>query len=105
MHYAALCWSDCVLVYPIQITDAFIRNAGSLHRCHVMLCRVPKDLCKACDKIVPGIGGMIEDDLLYAKVMAKILAPKDETDWEFSMVDDPSLYKLISALKNYGMLH
>ena len=62
MHYAALCWSDRVLVYPIQITDAFIRNAGSLHRCHVMLCRVPKDLRKACDKIVPGIGGMIEDD-------------------------------------------
>jgi len=34
------------------ITDAFIRNAGSLHRCHVMLRRVPKDLRKACDKIV-----------------------------------------------------
>ena len=88
MHYAALCWSDRVLVYPIQITDAFIRNAGSLHRCHVMLCHVPKDLRKACDKIVPGIGGMIEDDLLYAKVMAKILTPEEMTDWEFSMVDE-----------------
>ena len=53
-----------------------------------MSCHVPKDLRKACDKIVPGIGGMIEDNLLYAKVMAKILARKDDTDWEFSMVDE-----------------
>jgi hypothetical protein len=53
-----------------------------------MLCRVPKDLRKACDKLVPGIGEMIEDNMLYAKVMAKILTPKLVKDWEFSMVDE-----------------
>jgi hypothetical protein len=27
-----------------------------------------KDVREACDKLVPGIGGMIEDDTLYAEV-------------------------------------
>ncbi|CAL4959104.1 unnamed protein product [Urochloa decumbens] len=67
------------------INAAFIGNAGSLHRCHVLVYHLGKDLREACDKLVPGIGGMIEDNLLYAKVMAKILIPKLVKDWEFSM--------------------
>ncbi|CAO2181470.1 unnamed protein product [Urochloa humidicola] len=71
---------------PTELMNAeFIGNAGSLHRCRRMLYYVAKDLRKACDKVVPGIGGTIEDDLLYAKVMAKILTPKLVPDWEFSM--------------------
>ncbi|PAN43507.1 hypothetical protein PAHAL_8G240600 [Panicum hallii] len=62
-----------------------------IDRCHVMLCRVPKDLRKACDKLVPGIGEMIEDNMLYAKVMAKILTPKLVKDWEFSMSFPPDM--------------
>ncbi|CAL4966134.1 unnamed protein product [Urochloa decumbens] len=71
---------------PRQAINAvFIGNAGSLHRCHVLVYHLGKDLRKACDKLVHGIGGMIEDNLLYAKVMAKILIPKLVKDWEFSM--------------------
>ncbi|CAO2161656.1 unnamed protein product [Urochloa humidicola] len=67
------------------INAVFIRIAGSLHQCHVLLYHVGKELREACDELVPGIGGMIEDNMLYAKVMAKILTPKLVKDWEFSM--------------------
>ncbi|CAL4978613.1 unnamed protein product [Urochloa decumbens] len=73
------------------INAAFIGNAGSLHRCHVLVYHLGKDLREACDKLVPGIGGMIEDNLLYAKVMAKILIPKLVQDWEFSMSFPPDM--------------
>ncbi|CAO2175173.1 unnamed protein product [Urochloa humidicola] len=77
---------------PTEAINAkFIGNAGNLHRCTILVYHVGKDLRKLCDKVVPGIGGMIEDDLLYAKVMAKILTPKLVPDWEFSMSFPPDM--------------
>ncbi|CAL4949547.1 unnamed protein product [Urochloa decumbens] len=90
--------------FPTEaINVVFIRNAGSLHRCHVLLYHVGKDVREACDKLVPGIGEMIEDDMLYAKVMAKILIPELKEDWEFSMSFAPDMVlKLQRVLKSYA---
>lgn len=64
-------------------------NAGGLYRHHVTLMRTGEDLRKACERYVPGISALIEDDNDYAAVMAKILTPGIAPDWDFREVRDP----------------
>ncbi|TVU22800.1 hypothetical protein EJB05_32519, partial [Eragrostis curvula] len=68
---------------PEAITKEFIINAAGLCRCCATYWTTIKDMREACDSHVPDMP-LIKDDMLYARVMAKILTPGLEPDWDFT---------------------
>ncbi|KAL6627142.1 hypothetical protein ACP70R_030868 [Stipagrostis hirtigluma subsp. patula] len=67
-----------------EIDEEFIVYAGRLFRSNLLLKNRAEDIRERCDKLVPDIGAYIEDDLLYAETMAKILIPKLGPTWDFA---------------------
>ncbi|KAL6627003.1 hypothetical protein ACP70R_030729 [Stipagrostis hirtigluma subsp. patula] len=67
-----------------EIDEQFIVYAGRLFRSDFLLKKRGKELRQRCDKLLPDIGAYIEDDLLYAETMAKILVPELGPTWDFA---------------------
>ncbi|XP_044409016.1 uncharacterized protein [Triticum aestivum] len=83
-------FKDCVNRFGISISAEaidknFIAYVGSLDRCDAILKHAAKTVRETCDKLVPDIGRIIEDDKLYAEVMAKILTPIAVIEWHPSI--------------------
>lgn len=60
------------------------------------------DLRESCERHVPGISDLIENDMDYAEVMAKILCPGLFPDWDFSEVGilRHNFYSIFATLRN-----
>jgi RNA processing factor Prp31 len=80
-YYSSSLTFDRVRVDPIQVDRHFIAWASAIHRCDVLIKHYRKTLHEMCDPILPDIGGIVKDDILYAEVMAKILTPRLAQEW------------------------
>ncbi|TVU22903.1 hypothetical protein EJB05_32624, partial [Eragrostis curvula] len=81
-----------------EIDEEFIIHAAGLYRCHTTLRTNGKDLREACKQYVSGVSHLIKNDKLCADVMAKILTPVLEPDWDFTeKFQDEMVLKLKAA--------
>lgn len=66
----------------------FISDVGLLRYLDITLEKVPKILREKFDQHVCQIGERIENDLKYAKVLAKILVPELSPKFDFRKVNE-----------------
>ena len=75
-----------ILFYAFQLHNKFISETGLLRYVDTTLEQVPNTLRESFDEHVCRIGESIEDDLDYAKVLARILVPELTPQYDFLKV-------------------
>jgi len=76
-----------ILFYSWQLNADFISEMGLVQYLNITLKKVPKILRESYDEYVCKIGDSIQNDLKYAKVLARILVPELTPVYDFSKVN------------------
>jgi len=70
------CMSKYEVIIPTEAIDrTFVGCASALHRCDVLSEHYRKRLPEICEPFLPGIREIVNGDIPYAEVVAKILTP------------------------------
>ncbi|KAG2630801.1 hypothetical protein PVAP13_3KG548701 [Panicum virgatum] len=96
------CMSKYEVIIPTEAIDrTFVGCASALHRCDVLLEHYRKRLPEICEPFLPGIREIVNGDIPYAEVVAKILTPDRVQDCNpFEGLSDDVVKKIKDVAAN-----